>query len=319
MSLVVIDGDLISYMASAACEDRYIAVTHKKSGNSKQWGTRTLFKKWLSENPKWSIDDFEIVDKRNVEELSHCLHTVKAMIKNIVMKSGCKDFKIVMEGKDNFRDNILLPSKYKSNRKDSLKPELLGEARDYLKRKYNAELANGWETDDVLSSYAYEGYRKKKKIVQATVDKDAMQCQGWLFNWNKMESPEYISGLGELQINSKGKVVGNGRKWLYFQWCSGDPSDGYKPSILSGNQFGEKGCLKLLEGCKTDKDCLIAINNLYKSWYPEEFEYKAWNEQTVESNYKHQMQMYLDCARMRRWEGDIVVVEEMYDKMGIPL
>ena len=116
-----------------------------------------------------------------------------------------------------------------------------------------------------------------------------------------------------------GKVVGNGRKWLYFQWCIGDPSDGYKPSLLSGNQFGERGCLKLLEDCKTDKDCLIAISNLYKSWYPEEFEYKAWNEQTVKSNYKHQMQMYLDCARMRRWEGDIVVVEEMCDKMGIPL
>lgn len=319
MSLVVIDGDLISFMSSAACEDRFITARHKQSGRSKQFGTRTLFKQWLSENPRWDIDDFEIVDERNVEDVANCLHTIKMMVSNIVTKAGCKDLKIVLEGEENFRNDILLPSRYKSNRKDMLKPALLGEARDYLRRKYRAEFANGWEADDVLSAYAYEGYKTKKRIIQATIDKDALQCPGWLFNWNKMESPEHIHGLGELHTDSKGKVRGKGRKWLYFQWISGDSSDGYKPSSLADCKFGEKSAFSVLSPCDTDKECLIAIRDLYQSWYPEEFTYTAWNGEEINSNYKHQMQMYLDCARMRRWKDDVVLVEDMYEKMEITL
>lgn len=319
MSLVVIDGDLISFMSSAACEDRFITARHKQSGRSKQFGTRTLFKQWLSENSKWNIDDFEIVDERNVEDVAKCLHTIKMMVSNIVTKSGCKDLKVVMEGEGNFRNDILLPSRYKSNRKDMIKPALLGEAKDYLRRKYKAEFSDGWEADDVLSSYAYEGYKTKKRIVQATIDKDALQCPGWLFNWNKMESPEFIQGLGDIHLDQKGKVKGRGRKWLYTQWVLGDNTDFYKPTELSGIKFGDKRAFDALSTCSNDVECLITVRDLYKSWYPKDFEYIAWDGSVIKSNYKHQMQMYLDCARMRRWKDDTVLVEDMYYKMGIKL
>src|SRR5690606_1963631 len=228
-----------------------------------------------------------------------------------------KDSKLVLEGNGNFRNEILLPVQYKSGRKDLLKPALLEEAKDYVRRKYKAEMANGWEADDILSSYAYEGYKSKKKIVQATIDKDAMQCSGWLFNWDKMDAPIFISGLGDLYLDQKGKIKGQGRKWLYAQWILGDSTDGYKPTSLAGIKFGDKGVFGTLKDCKTDQECLIAVRDLYKIWYPDDFVYTAWNGEEVNSNYKHQMQMYLDCARMRRWKDDIVLVEDMYSKMGI--
>lgn len=319
MSLVVLDGDLIPFIASAACETRFIRVIHKQSGRKKEFGTRTLFRQWLKENPRWEESDFEIQDDRIVDDLANCLHTIKTMVSKIVVSSGCKDYKLVMEGEGNFRNEILLPTQYKSGREDLLKPALLGEARDYVRRKYKAEIANGWEADDVLSSYAFEGYKSKKKIVQATIDKDAMQCMGWVYNWDKMEAPIFISGLGDLYLDQKGKIKGQGRKWLYAQWILGDSTDGYKPTSLAGIKFGDKGVFNSLNNCKTDKECLSVVRDLYKAWYPEEFAYTAWNGEEVNSNYKHQMQMYLDCARMRRWKDDIVLVEDMYSKMGIDL
>ena len=61
MSLCVIDGDLIGFKASAACEKRFIRVVHKGSNRSKEFQHRTAFREWLKEQEKWEETDFDIV------------------------------------------------------------------------------------------------------------------------------------------------------------------------------------------------------------------------------------------------------------------
>jgi len=317
MSLVVIDGDLIGFKASAACENRFIRAVHKTSNRSKEFQHRTAFRDWLKEQEKWEETDFDIIDERVVDPIENCLHTVKVMVDNIWKASGCSEFKIIVQGEGNFRDDLLLPTKYKSNRTDSIRPLHLKEVQGYLVGKYKAEKANGWESDDVLASYAYEGFKAKKRIVQATVDKDAKQCMGWLYNWDKMQEPKFISGVGELFIDGKNKVDGLGRKWLYLQATIGDPSDCYKPTELAGVKYGEKAAFKDFSELTTDKECWEKMVSLYKSWYPEPITYTAWNGEEVVASYLDLMQTYIDCAHMRRFVGDQLSVRDTLNNLGV--
>lgn len=316
-SLVVIDGDLISYKCAAANESRTVEVIHKSSGRSAEFDNRTSFRTWLKKEDKWEESEFDIHDIQSPQPLQNALHSAKMMVKRIKSASGCDDFKVVVQGKGNFRDDLLLPVKYKSTRQDLLRPIHLRDVRQYLINKYKAELANGRESDDVLSSYAYEGWKTKTKIVQATVDKDAKQCSGWLYNWDKHDKPIFIHGIGDLSINSKGKMEGYGRKWLYAQWSVGDPSDSYKPTHLTSAKYGEKGAVADFGSLQSDKECFQKLIELYKRWYPEPFEYVAWDGATVKADYLHMMQLYVDCAHMQRWEGDRINVKEVFDRYGL--
>jgi len=318
-SLCIIDGDLIGFKASAACETRFVFAIHKDSGRSKQFDNRTAFRSWLKEQDKWEEDDFNVVDDRTAEPIEYCLHTAKKMLEGIHKLSGCKEMKVVVQGEGNFRDDILLPTKYKGGRVDLIKPVHLKAVQDYLCGKYKAEKANAQESDDVLSMYAYEGFKAKKRYVQCTIDKDAKQCSGWLLNWDKMTEPVMISGIGDLTINAQGKLDGSGRKWLYYQATVGDPSDSYNPSQLAKKKYGEKSFFKDFKDLNTDKECWQKIVDIYKGWYPEPFTYKAWNDAERTVDFIDVMQMYFSCAHMRRWENDRVDVKSVIDKMGIEL
>lgn len=316
--LVVIDGDLIGFKAAAACETRTIDVYKGEDfvGNFKH---RTEFKASIAGGDTL-FEDFTIQDKQEVESLPNCLHTVKAMIQGIKEACGVSEVKVVVQGDGNFRDELLLPTKYKGARVGNIKPLLLSDCRNYLIRQFKAELANGQESDDVLAAYAYEGFTNKKYIVQASTDKDANSNVGYLYNWDKMDKPVLINGLGELVRDSKGKVSGTGRKWFYHQILFGDRADSYIPYELSGKRFGEKASFDILNCLTTDKECWQSVYDTYKLWYPEPFEYTAWNEVVVQGSALQQMQMYIDCAHMRRFGGDTpdrVVAEDVLTKLGV--
>lgn len=314
--IVVIDGDEIAFQIAAACETRSILATNLISKQGCEFKHRTEMKKFLQglDIPEefFSIEDLQVAD-----ELPNALHSVKVVVDNI--KSACKADKIEMyiSGKDNFRDNIPLPSKYKDNRKDTIRPLLLNDIRAYLVKKYSATVVDGVEVDDVLCYRMWNGYKSKQKIIGATIDKDACGSSGWLYNRDKMTEPEFIEGLGELYLDSKGKVRGKGRKWLYTQWLIGDPTDFYNPCEICKVKYGEKSAYKLLKDLTNDKECVQAVYNQYKEWYPSEVKYTDWQGNEVVTDVIGIMQMYLDCARMRRWDGDTVNVKDMLSKLGV--
>lgn len=315
--IAVLDGDEIAFQIAAACEKRSIKATNTTNQESAQFKHRTEMKKFLSglEVPE---DFYSVEDVQEPDELANALHSVNVVIDGI--KKACKADKIevYISGKDNFRDSIPLPTKYKSNRADSIKPILLPEIRAFLVKKYKAGVVDGVEVDDVVAYRMWDGYKSKQKVIGVTSDKDACGSAGWLYNRDKMTEPEFIDGLGEIFIDGKNKVRGKGRKWGYTQWLMGDPIDGYNPTEICKVRYGEKSAYKLLEPLKTDLECLQAVYNQYKEWYPQEvITYVDWegNERNVDIFFI--MQMYFDCYRMRRWENDIVDVKEMLTKLNI--
>lgn len=309
---VVVDGDLLAFKCAAVTEKRSVIATHKETLDELEFDTATKFKEWAGSE----AENYDLQPIRTPEPIAHTIKAIKLKLESIIEACKADNYHIVISGDNNFRKDIPLPTQYKDNRTDSTKPVNLDEAKEYLIKKHNAEVAVG-EADEVLVAYAYAGLKGDEIVIQASIDKDAYHGPCWLYNWDTMDGPELIEGFGELYINEKDTVKGRGRIFLYYQMIFGDPVDCYKPSEIAKAKFGEKSAYKVLHKCKTDKEAIQAVANQYKKWYPEPVWYEAWDGKNYQKDWIDIWQMYADCAFMPRWDGDRFDVKKVMDKLGI--
>lgn len=311
-ALVVIDGDLVAFRCAAATEKRSVIATNKETLDELEFDTVTKFKEWAGAD----FDDYELKPVRTPEPIAHTIKGMKMMVDKIISACGTNKYHIVISGEDNFRKEIPLPTQYKDSRKSAGKPVNLALAKAYLVERMNAEVAKG-EADEALVAYAYQGYRNKQKVIQATIDKDGYHGPTWLYDWDNMDVPQLIEGLGKLYVNTSDTVKGRGRLFLYYQMLFGDPADCYKPCEIAKVKFGEKSAYKLLKDCTTDKEAVEAIVKQYKKWYPEPVWYEAWDGKKHQKSWLEIWQMYADCAFMPRWDGDRLGVKKLCEKLGV--
>jgi hypothetical protein len=325
--LVVIDGDILAYRCSAANEKRTVKAVHNETLEELTFDTATAFKEWAGDEK----DNYTLTPQQTAEPIENALYSVKNMIHSITEKAKCNSYHIVVSGKDNFRLDLPLPTRYKDSRKDNVRPLQLEECRQYLINVHKAEVSEGVEADDVLVAYAYQGYRNDEYVVQASLDKDAKHGPFWLFDWTTMDEPELIEGYGGLELivkeTSRKKadgspvldksVKGKGRAFMWYQIAFGDPVDAYKPCELAKVKFGEIGAYELLKGAKNDKEALEALVFQYKKWYPAPVTYNCWKGETHTKDWLEIMQMYADCVFMRRWDGDRLDVKAVLKKLGV--
>jgi len=321
-TIIVLDGDEISYQVAAACEQRGIIVTNKTNEAEATFKTRTQLKDFLSglEVPEGFYD---VIDSQIAEPAKNAFATVKAKILNLKEKFKTNNVEIYMSGEGNYRLDLPLPERYKSNRKDTLRPLLLQEIRDYLVQYQGAVIVQGDEADAVLAARMYDGYKTGQNIISISVDKDLRITSGTCYNPDKDELLK-VDGFGALYKDDKGKVRGHGRMFLYHQLLCGDSADGYDPRIIvkaitgATPKFGEVASFKLLSECSNDKEAWQVIYNQYTKWFGTEgFEYTAWNGATYVGMYLDALQMIFDCAYMKRFENDDVCVKSVLKKYGI--
>jgi hypothetical protein len=339
--VLVFDADSIAYKAAAANEEKNISTQHIEKGVIERWSNRTEFRAYIKET-NHTEDMYTITDVQEPKHISYGKNLIREMIKGYHNRTGVKAGEIYIGGSDNFRDAIPLPmthvatcgtwagksklgGAYKENRDDTIRPVQLKELRAYLIGELKAAVVNGIEVDDKQSMRSYEGFKTDKKIITVTEDKDALGCSGWLWNPAKMIKPIFIQGFGELHKEGKG-VKGTGRKWLYFQALYGDSVDNYhgcdlwkieQDKLGKSVTFGEMAAYKILNDATNDKEALTALYNQYKSWYPDRVIYMDHTGLMQDKDAVEIMQMYFDCAHMRRWEDDRIDVAVMLDKMGV--
>lgn len=325
---LVIDADFLAFNASSVAEERSINVTHIATGKEQSFKTRTdFFGHWSKKNGGWLakcnegrkkpflVEDFEIVDVQEPKEnaMGVVVNSINEQIKKITtMLNTSKYYGYVSRG-DSFRVELSTIWKYKDNRSGMLRPLLLTEAKEYLIERHHCNWQEGLEADDqVIIDY----YAKKADCVVG-VDKDFCGCEVRLFNPDTMTKPELIKGLGGLYLNGKREVKGKGRKWLYHQILSGDSSDNYKANCASDMKWGEKASYQLLDPCKTDKECFLAMKEGFQTLYPEPKIITGWRGNQFEIDWLFIMNECFQMARMRRWEGDEFHVSSVLDKLGI--
>jgi len=115
MTLLLIDGDIIAYKASASAETPI------------DWG-----------DGLWTLHSHEADVAIRIEE----------QIDKLLNEAPVQDCIVALSDKENFRKK--LAPYYKANRSNVRKPMLLSWARSYIIGKYNTIIYKGLEADDVL-------------------------------------------------------------------------------------------------------------------------------------------------------------------------
>ena len=340
------DGDSVMHLVASASEKRSIEVTHPSMGAPIKFKTRTLF--WGSKRDKsggwlgafneervsnggeaYKPEEFTIKDIQTPEPVAHCLSSAKRYILNICDKLDCYDYDVFVGEGETFREQILMPEgrRYKQNRDGIVRSLYVNDVKDYLIKHHDAKVIKDTEVDDYLAEIGYSNYLRIQEHGDAdgdmdiiiARDKDAMGCEGWLFNPDKMTRPFYVHGFGRLWVDSKGKIRGVGRKFKYFQLLFGDSVDHYNPRLILGETFryGEKSIFKDLDPLTTDKECWKLIVDKYKSFLPESITYKTWSGTKESDNWLTWLQKHFTLVHMRRFEGDSPQVVDILNKLGV--
>ena len=82
-------------------------------------------------------------------------------------------------------------------------------------------------------------------------------------------------------------------------------------------RFGDVSCFNLLNKLNTDEDCLKAIVEQYKKWYPTPVTFTSHNGNTYTYTWLDAANEIWALARMKRFVGDDVTFGEVLNRLGI--
>jgi hypothetical protein len=142
----------------------------------------------------------------------------------------CREYKLYLTGKGNFRNEIAVTQPYKGNRKDFVRPKHYDALRKHL-QALGAIVTDGQEADDAV---AIEMTEHPDKYVLVGQDKDLLQIEGLHYNPVKKEFTTITKE--------------SGMKNFYTQILTGDRTD----NIKGVDKIGPVKAEKLLKDCKTE-------------------------------------------------------------------
>ena len=307
--VLIVDADLIAYQYAAANEKRTILAKHLKSGREKIFKTRTELKTLLKEkNMEFKPEDYEIEDVQTAASIRFALRNIKGVIQRLTEHTWADRVELYLGTGKVFRHSLALPTPYKDNRDDLIKPLQLADVRRYLQVKHKAQLVKGIETDDMITIRAYEELAKGNYPIIASADKDAQQSQGVeVLNFGQEEwQGKVIPDVGSLWKVVIGKgpatdIKGDGLKFLAFQTLAGDKADTYFGYKLSNAKYGPAKAFKALEAAKTEQEVLQILIDEFKRLYPQPFEYTDCHGVLhSDVDWFDMLQLYWSCAYMKR-------------------
>lgn len=323
----VVDADYIKHTAAAAGERRAVRIVHRASGTVREFASRTEFyghwaKKsggWLAEENKtrdspYTIDEFDYEDVQYPEPIENVLHTTKLMWEGCGAAVGTKKYQGFLGEGEGFRVARSTIEEYKGKRKDLIKPVHLGEVHDYLEKRFKCEIVRGIETDDRVVQECYKQYHK----IITGVDKDYYGQPVNFMNMNRVdEGIQNGDQFGKLWLTEKNDVRGIGRMFLYFQVAFGDDSDCYHANSGTPTKWGEKSAYKALVDATDDRSALEKLIGVYKNLYPEPTTIEGWRKDQINIDWLYMLKENFDMARMLRFDGDNVDIEDVLKRMKI--
>lgn len=239
MKAALVDGDVVVYIAGFAAEEAWYecvdGTIHPTKGKAKEHCI------------KLGEDTETIVERVEAEPKSHALRLVKNILVKVKDRTGAKELRIFLSGKNNFREEVATIKPYKGNR-IARKPFHYQNIRDYLKEVYNAEVVDGMEADDAL------GINQKPDTCICTIDKDLDMVEGYHYNFQKDKLYEVRSE----------KAV----HFFYTQLLTGDSVD----NIQGVPGIGKKKAEKILLGLTEEEDLFWKVLCEYEKKYDKPME-----------------------------------------------
>ena len=148
--VALIDLDTPIYAASCAIEKRNVIVTHEPTKLQKEFNTRTEFKELLKTKGKLDrLSEYSFEDKQEPEPVENACQVLKVMVNKIIEQIEPDEVRYYISGKNNFRDSLELPHKYKGNRAGMLRPIHLSDVRKFATNKFKAVVCEYNEPEEL--------------------------------------------------------------------------------------------------------------------------------------------------------------------------
>ena len=312
----VVDLDVMLFRVASACQTTHIDVSRGKT--TKRFGTRTEFKGYCKLKDL-DYGTFSIVDGVEAEPIAYCIHTLKASIKKLKERLGITKFIFTVGGSNNFRLDLPLQNKYKSNRDNMQKPIHLQACREYVIKYLDAKLVSGYENDDIVQGLSeWINNNTKAKAYLYTNDKDSFQSLNSNYIYNPMtdDVAEIKGGIGKLYEYKDG-VKGHSLHWLLFQTFLGDPVDCYTPKPFFNRRYADKSYYKDFKDITNEKELLSKWWDKWCELLPERITYTDWKG--VEQNLSRLglAEMMFKCAYMRTSPNDDTTFKSLLDKYEV--
>lgn len=312
--VLIIDGDVLTYRVASASEFKYKITTPDGKEHIVK-SQKSLFDK----NKQYNKQNSTIEKIQIPEPFSHCIHSLKTTINSVMKKTGCNKYEIYIGGSGNFRLDLPLPTKYKSNRSELVKPLHLDRSKLYLQSKLGALYVSGREADDVVQMRL--NHLKNISKIDVTLysnDKDAMQgYYGKIYNPTSNKLIELNDEIGNVYID-KNDLKGCGIKWLLAQTCIvGDRTDGYYIASHFKSKFTANDFIKELIGDETIQVYILIICDLLNNLLEDKTNYidHFGNQQSMTRI--ELIEMYFQCAYMKVEINDDMTFVKLCDKYAV--
>jgi len=234
MMEVQVDGDIVAFRAGFGAEHMEYDVTYLDPTFGEEIVITCRYKKEavsMVNALKLRQIEAEIVPRRVLEPLAHALNNVNTILNRIMEDLNVQkpDLNVWLSGpsEENFRKKIgkILP--YKGNRSDAWRPTYEQEIKQFMIKKWDAEVTFGQEADDAMGIAQMKCDFGTSCI--ASNDKDLDLIPGLHYNFVKGE--RYV-------------VTNETADWLFWQqMLTGDKTD----NILGIPGIGEKKAYAALE------------------------------------------------------------------------
>lgn len=243
---LAVDGDLLVYKACFVTEHAQYDLPFEGSFRYKK-DLEGFIKLNTDEEDRKAVEA-SVIKIKVVEPVQNMCHILSLMVDSILTELEPTDYVIYLSGRNNFREKVPYPVKYKGNRVE--RPIHYQDARDFLTKKYRVEVTEGYEADDALGIFLT---KHGDKALCASIDKDLMQVDGMHWNLDKKVYTKIDKFLGY--------------KNYATQMLMGDKTD----NILGIDGIGPKTAEKMLAGCLTTEQMDNVIIAEYKKAYPDDW------------------------------------------------
>lgn len=197
------------------------------------------------------------------EDLGIAIYRMEEMIDNTLVAVGADEFSMFLSGSNNFRYQVY--PEYKANRKAE-KPRHLADLKEYLVKKYNAQVSDGCEADDLLGIAQcgatidhWQGTTEWPTII-CSLDKDLRQIPGKHYSFEikgtSSLGKEWVKPAELLTVTPE-----EGLKFFYYQMLVGDAADNIKG--VSG--IGPVKAKNLLAEATTEQELFEIVSYMYSS------------------------------------------------------
>jgi hypothetical protein len=241
MTIALVDGDAICFIAAASADGRVYKVG----------GEEFKYKKDADGYATdMGIDLSEVVLEYHPEPEENAYHNAKTLLQRIVDNLGIKKENVcigIKRNKDNFR--YAIGPDYKANRKDVRRPFHIDNVTNYLEEHWwTHEITDDREVDDWLGEYATTPGIPHNDCVIVTHDKDLDMIPGKHYR---------IMRTGEDRIYDVSPA--EAYKFFCKQVLMGDTAD----NIRGIKGIGPKKADKIIDPCTSDDELWHTIAEQY--------------------------------------------------------